>query len=354
VLPVRRQSRSPHRQTLNGVFKHPIDRNAPVTRRPWIISPGLRTIFVIATAVFVLVIAGWIIAGNTTFQNPAGARGGGHGAANAAPSPLTSTTPATTVPTTPATTPAPSTTTKDSAAGSPSPSRPGSAPTAPAALNGWTQVYAEDFSGTELGAGWGKYSGEIPSMPGGTWSPSHVQVTQGKLRLLTTKVNGQWTSGGVMNDVQAKTTYGKYLVRFRIDKANGVKYALLLWPDSEQWPMDGEIDFAEDGGGDRSATTATVIWGEDSASREQIQRKVTADFSSWHTIGVEWTPGQLVYTLDGKPWATVKTQSVPYKPMNLALQTEAGSCNEWITCIDSTTPATTTLEVDWVAVYRHT
>jgi len=222
----------------------------------------------------------------------------------------------------------------------------------PAAPVGWTQVYAEDFSGTELGTGWFKYSGAIPSMPGGTWSPSQVQVTQGKLRLLTANVNGQWTSGGVMNNAQARTTYGKYLVRFRMDKANGVKYALLLWPASKQWPMDGEIDFAEDGGGDRSASTATVIWGQDSASREQIQRRVTADFSSWHTVGVEWTPGQLVYTLDGTPWATVQTQNAPSKPMDLALQTEAGSCNEWITCLDSTTPATTVLEVDWVAVYR--
>jgi beta-glucanase (GH16 family) len=219
---------------------------------------------------------------------------------------------------------------------------------------GWTQVYADDFSGTDLGAGWFKYSGAIPSMPGGTWSPSQVQVTQGTLRLLTAKVDGQWTSGGVMNDVQAQTTYGKYLVRFRMDKANGVKYALLLWPASKQWPMDGEIDFAEDGGGDRSAATATVIWGQDGASREQIQRRVTSDFSSWHTVGVEWTPGQLVYTLDGAPWATVQTENVPSKPMDLALQTEAGSCNEWMTCTDSTTPATTVLEVDWVAVYRRT
>jgi hypothetical protein len=304
------------------------------------------------------VIAGGVIARNAAVENSASTQGYGHGAAHAGPkkkAPPSLTEPSTTPTTTPTATsdpPAPSTTTTDSTTSSQPPSQSTSASTPPAAPAGWTRAYAEEFSGTELGAGWFKYSGAIPSMPGGTWSPSHVQVTQGRLRLLTARVNDQWTSGGVMNNVQARTTYGKYLVRFRMDKANGVKYALLLWPESEQWPMDGEIDFAEDGGGDRSATTATVIWGQDSASREQIQRKVTADFSSWHTVGVEWTPGQLVYTLDDTPWATVQTQNVPSKPMDLALQTEAGSCNEWITCLDSTTPATTTLEVDWVAVYR--
>jgi len=31
-----------------------------------------------------------------------------------------------------------------------------------------------------------------------------------------------------------KQTYGKYLVRFRMDKGTGVKYAALLWPESER------------------------------------------------------------------------------------------------------------------------
>lgn len=218
------------------------------------------------------------------------------------------------------------------------------------AAAGWTKVYQDDFTGSALGTGWGKYSGAIPSTPGGTWSGSMVEVADGKLKLHTEKVNGAWNSGGVMNDVGGKTTYGKYLVRFRMDKANGVKYALLLWPTSGQWPMDGEIDFAEDGGGSRKSTAGTLHWGT-TASHQQLQRNAKADFSKWHTVGVEWTPGKVVFTLDGKPYGTIKNSNAPTKPMNLALQTEAGSCGQWMTCTDSTTPSTTTLEVDWVAVY---
>lgn len=221
----------------------------------------------------------------------------------------------------------------------------------PVAAPGWRQVYQDHFDGTALGAGWGKYAGAIPSMPGGNWNRSQVEVADGKLKLHTAKLGGAWTSGGVMNNVGAQTTYGKYLIRFRMDKANGVKYALLLWPDSGRWPMDGEIDFAEDGGGTRSTTAGTVHWGTASA-HEQAQRHGKADFSTWHTVGVEWTPGKVVFTLDGEAYGSISTSQVPSKPMNLALQTEAGSCNQWMTCTDASTPARTTLEVDWVAVYE--
>jgi len=220
----------------------------------------------------------------------------------------------------------------------------------PTSTPGWTQIYRDDFTGTSLGAGWGEYAGAIPSTPGGVWSRSMVQVTDGKLRLNTSKVNGVWTSGGVMNSSSARTTYGKYEVRFRMAKANGVKYALLLWPASKQWPMDGEIDFAEDGGGARTTTSGTLHWGTTS-NHQQAQRHARADFSHWHTVGVEWTPGKVTFTLDGAPYGTIQSSHAPTKPMDLALQAEAGSCGHWMTCTDSTTPAWTALEIDWVAVY---
>jgi hypothetical protein len=221
-------------------------------------------------------------------------------------------------------------------------------------LPGWKLSFSDDFTGNTLGAGWGKYNGPIPSMPGGVWNPSHVTVGGGELRLLGSKVNGQWTTGGVMNYVQARSTYGKYLVRFRMPKANGVKYAVLLWPASGRWPMDGEIDFAEDGGGQRASSSATVHWGASVASKVQVQRTVRTDFSNWHTVGVEWAPGKLVYTLDGGgEWGRVSNANIPSGPMNLAIQTEAGSCNLWMTCVDATTPSEVDLEVDWVAVYTH-
>jgi len=39
--------------------------------------------------------------------------------------------------------------------------------------------------------------------------------------------------------------YGRYAIHFKADPVPGYKTSWLLWPDSEKWPQDGEIDFPE-------------------------------------------------------------------------------------------------------------
>ena len=113
------------------------------------------------------------------------------------------------------------------------------------------------------------------------------------------------------------------------------------------WPP--EIDFAEDGGGNRQTTTATLHYG---SGNTQVQRSVNADFTQWHTLGVEWTPGKLVYTLDGQPWATVTNPNVPSRPMVLAMQTQVWGCGiAGYDCPDASTPASSDVDVDWVVAY---
>jgi hypothetical protein len=218
-------------------------------------------------------------------------------------------------------------------------------------LADWKQVFADDFEGTSLAKGWGAYNGDISSTPGGLWKPSHVRVQNGLLRLLGYQEANRWVTGGLMNTGAATTSYGKYEVRFRADNGNGVKYAILLWPDTNVWPDDGEIDFAEDDGGVRDGFSATVHY-VSGGSHQTIQRQLKGDFSVWHTVGVEWSPSGLVYTLDGKAWATVSTTHTPSVAMNLVIQTEAATtCSEFMTCVDASTPSTVAVEVDWVTAY---
>lgn len=222
---------------------------------------------------------------------------------------------------------------------------------------GWRQVLADDFSGAALGAGWGKYSGNIPSMPGGVWDPARVQVSNGSLKLLAAdRGDGTWTSGGAANTGAAKRTYGKWEMRMRMTKGNGVKYAALLWPSNGTWPVDGEIDFAEDGGGDRSGTSATTHYaGPDGSGHYIVQRSLKVDMSQWQNVGVEWTPGKLAYTLNGQKWGEVTSPAaaIPDGPMFFAIQTEANTrgATQWMTTVDSTTPSVVTCEVDWLVVY---
>jgi beta-glucanase (GH16 family) len=143
-------------------------------------------------------------------------------------------------------------------------------------------------------------------------------------------------------------TYGKYLVRFRFDSGAGVAHVLLLWPASESWPP--EIDFSEDNGRDRQTDYGTLHYG---ANNTQIQNALSVDLTQWHTLGVEWTPGQLVYTVDGRVWARTANAAVPSVPMVLDMQTQAWACgtNSWEGCVNSTTPAQVNMYVDWAVAY---
>lgn len=215
-------------------------------------------------------------------------------------------------------------------------------------LHGWHQTLAEDFSGRRLPTGWTAYQGQPGGNQHGWWDPARVTVAGSSLRLSGAWSGGRFTTGGVVA-WGARSTYGKYEVRFRVQRAPGVSYALLLWPATGTWPTAGEIDIAEDGGGARRSTTATLHHG---ANDTQVQRTVGADTSRWQTLGVEWTPGRLVYTLNGRSWATVRSGGVPARPMDLALQLEAGRGSAWAPAPSSSTPAHVTLEVDWVVAYR--
>jgi beta-glucanase (GH16 family) len=211
---------------------------------------------------------------------------------------------------------------------------------------GWKQIFTDDFTASTLGPLWGKYDGRPGGDPYGTWAPAQVSTTGGLLRLSASQTNGVWTTGGVALP-SVDQTYGKWLVRMRVDKSDAMTYAALLWPTAPVWPP--EIDFAEDGGGVRDATTATFHYG---ANNSQIQREAYGDFSQWHTVGVEWRPGSITYTVDGVAYGSVTSSQVPAQNMWMAIQTQAGGCEkDQVQCPVAGTPAVSHLDVDWVAIY---
>ena len=218
----------------------------------------------------------------------------------------------------------------------------------------WKRVFFDDFTHGLDPHKWGEYSGQPGGDPGGWWDPSHVTVKNGVLNLETyrdSRFGGRWVSGGVSSSHGLRQRYGKYLVRFRMDGGKGVQGIALLWPVPDVWPP--EIDFAETGGvtNRRDEISATLHHG---SKDRQIQRSVHANFSRWHTVGVEWTPRRLVYTLDGRRWATVRSKYVPSIRMELDIQSQAGTCGDrYAPCPDGTTPDHVNLQIDRVTAYRY-
>jgi len=98
----------------------------------------------------------------------------------------------------------------------------------------------------------------------------------------------------------------------------GYKTAWLLWPDSENWPDDGEIDFPE---GDLDVgINAYAHWANPKGGQDAFEPKIPYD--SWHVATTEWAPGRITFILDGKVLG-VSTKQVPSKAMHYVLQSES-------------------------------
>jgi beta-glucanase (GH16 family) len=219
----------------------------------------------------------------------------------------------------------------------------------------WQRVFFDHFRHGVSPRRWVRYTGQPGGDPGGYWSPSHVFASGGILHLATyrdARFGGRWVSGGLSSRRALRQRYGKYEVRLRVAAGKGIAFAALLWPMNERWPP--EIDFAENGGGTarRNLMTATLHWGR---TNHEIQDTVHGDFTRWHTLGVEWLPGSLRYTIDGRVWAQVNGSQVPAQRMVLDLQTQAGTCGDRFNpCPDATTPSLVEAQIAWVQAWRWT
>lgn len=210
----------------------------------------------------------------------------------------------------------------------------------------WTMITqaSSDFTGKSVDQKvWGIYDSKGNAGVG--WRrPSAITIENNTLRI---KAKGD-VSGGMSQHFSQ--TYGRWVVRARVEKGNGYGPALLLWPDSEKWPDDGEIDFFESPKGDRAEALMTTHWGADNS---QISHGAPGDYSEWHTFTVDWLPDRIVYYIDNvEQYRVTDKAAIPTKPMHLAIQHDVGACNDgWMGCRDSSTPETVSLWVSSVRVY---
>jgi beta-glucanase (GH16 family) len=222
-------------------------------------------------------------------------------------------------------------------------------------IPGWRQVFTDDFNGRTLDLSkWRLYWGQPGGDPGGWFDPRHVTVSDGMLTISAyrdRRDGGRWATGGLSSSPALVQTYGKYLVRFRLDPGIGVGHAALLMPANNSWPP--EVDFSEDNGSGRTGTLVTLHYGKHDTHWSAYLANV--NLTQWHTLGVEWTPGKLQYTIDGRIWNTMTGSAVPALPMVLDLQTQTWPCSgTWGRCPNASTPRVVRMYVDWVVAYAPT
>ncbi|NUR86823.1 MAG: glycoside hydrolase family 16 protein [Nonomuraea sp.] len=215
-------------------------------------------------------------------------------------------------------------------------------PQSAAQADNWgTPVFTENFDGTSVDqAKWMVYHSPTARTNPRTGRAS--TVSGGALRLKGGRYGGRDLSGGVASKFAQQ--YGRWEVRFRAEAGAGYTPVAILWPTTEGGPY-SEVDFAEIVDPRRQGGGIFVH-----ADRSRAQHQLRADFTRWHTVAVDWLPGRLTFWLDGRKVWDYRGPNVPSgRKMGLTLQNDV-VCEP--KCRDSSTPATVSMYVDWVKIYR--
>lgn len=157
--------------------------------------------------------------------------------------------------------------------------------------------------------------------------------------VLTPTVGDPWTG----------QTYGRYSVAMRHQHISGTwdhryKIAFLLWPDSDLWPDDGEIDYPEAGLEPNSYAGAFAHYASSGGGQDSFLVPSSTLIDEWHVYTIEWSPGRIEFFVDGSSIGA-STTLVTSKSMHWVLQCETH------TSAAPDASSVDTIEIDWAALW---
>lgn len=149
----------------------------------------------------------------------------------------------------------------------------------------------------------------------GRRTPDAVAVSDGNL-VITARPDG---SSGGMAVRGGGSKFGRWEICSRSSVAAPTWHAVaLLWPDTNDWPVGGEIDFMEIIDPLRRSVEYNLHYG---AQDDIEHHRVEVDATRWHAWAVEWTPRRIAVYLDGELWAqSTDVSRFPPRSMHLCLQ----------------------------------
>jgi hypothetical protein len=213
----------------------------------------------------------------------------------------------------------------------------GDGTTAASTFNWGSVVTGDEFNytGAPDSTKWDVYSG--PGHAGnGLRSPSQVAIDGTKM-VMSGTANG--TTGG-MSAKFANQKYGRWEIRAAASGDNEYHMVSILWPDSQNWPCDGEIDYAETTG----SFSIVNFFHHYSCANSQTSSNKAIDVTQFHNYAVDWSPTGITGYVDGVKWfEDVTPAHQPPGSMHQTLQLD------WFP--DATADGTGQMLVDWVRVY---
>lgn len=207
-----------------------------------------------------------------------------------------------------------------------------------AAAHNWGPVVTGDefnYTGAPDANKWNVYD-SAGHAGNGVRSPAQASVDGNKL-----VING--TANGTTAGLSAKFAnqkYGRWEARIAASGDNEYHMVSILWPDSQNWPCDGEVDYAETTGD----WNVINFFQHYSCDNQQTMATKAIDVTQFHNYAVDWSPSGMVGYIDGVEWFRDEVPAhQPPGSMHQTLQLD------WFP--DSTPDGTGEMRVDWVRVH---
>lgn len=204
--------------------------------------------------------------------------------------------------------------------------------------HGWVGdlVHEDNFDGNKLDEKWAPYDG--PGHDGnGVRSPEQISVNNGVVRIDGTE---DGTTGGMA--WQTGQLHGRWEARARYEPGTAAYHqVLILWPDAEDFPVGGEIDYSEVSDAERQNLQFFLHYGE---NNDHVSSEKQVDMTKWHNYAVEWTPEHIIGYVDGEEFfRSEDPQTLPPRSMHPTIQLD------WFP--DDGEPGKGGMEVDWIKQY---
>jgi beta-glucanase (GH16 family) len=189
------------------------------------------------------------------------------------------------------------------------------------------------------------------------YAPDAVTVSGGLMHFTTTKEDYYWPkmgttqhyrSGMVASYDKFSQQYGYFVIRAKMPAGQGFWPAFWLLPQSGAWPP--EIDVLEILGHQPERVYMTFHYNNpDHQSNGTYYDISPSSAAAFHTYGVEWSAGAIVWYIDEVEHHRV-TQFIPTEPFYIIANLTVGGY--WPGNPDGTTPFPSVMDVDYIRVYE--
>lgn len=241
----------------------------------------------------------------------------------------------------------------------------------------WQLVWSDEFDGevldstkwsyqTGTGANYGLVSWGNNERQFYTDREENLFLANGQLHIVARAeefVNRGYTSARIRTIDKGDWTYGKFEVRAKLPKGQGLWPAIWMMPTDDvygTWPQSGEIDIMESLGHETNKSYGSVHYGPNWPNNQFRTGPITLKKGSFsedfHVFSIQWIPGRIRFLVDNQFFFQVTpTNLAPYnwpfdQKFHFLLNVAVGGT--WPGDPDSTTEFPQEMVIDYVRVYQ--